>query len=219
MRMAIPKRCATRAEAELATAKAQRDELATQLAAAARAEAKLASAMVRTEGCAAEGHVGLDTVDDMGAADQGLLNACQRDLHERRQAIVRLQEESLESARGVERFVGRHPDSHMKLRFYELVDRLYKRLLLRCECELGGQARAGPTFRAAADGGMQYAPGRLTAEWESYADHEGEEDDSEYACGYARQPAALRRAVPYEHYVASQLLLHYTCNHEGEKHV
>jgi hypothetical protein len=127
--------------------------------------------------------------------------------------------EGTPGVRGVERFLGRHNDFQTKLRFFELVDRLYKRLLRRCEYELGGQVRAGPSFRAAADGGMRYAPGRLTMEWEAYAYHAGEEDDSEYACDYARHPAALRRDVPYGHYVACQLLLLYTCGHEGEQHV
>jgi hypothetical protein len=105
--------------------------------------------------------------------------------------------------------------------FFRLVGRLYRRLLERCETEraAAGRNTAGERadFKAAISGGMCYSPIQLTLDWLTLS-----EPDDEYGLSWQEVrygSSVLRGVIPYEDYLASDLLLLYTAHHEGTAHV
>jgi hypothetical protein len=136
----------------------------------------------------------------------------------------------VDEPRGAGRYVGRHRfeegynanvDPRRKRAFFRLADRLYRRALLRCEVERAaagmGSAADSAAFKVAVRGGLCYAPGQLTLEWQDYAEPEDVECLSEFESCY--QGFALKDSIPYEEFLASELVLMYTALHEGIEHV
>lgn len=124
---------------------------------------------------------------------------------------------------GVERYLGLHRfdkdycpqvDRRKNRAFFRLVDRVYRRVFERCEVERAvakiGSAGERESFRVATRGGLHYAPGQLTMEWEAYGRHDAKIWYEQFE---------LKESIPYEDYLASELVLMYTTDHEGEDHV
>jgi hypothetical protein len=148
--------------------------------------------------------------------------------------------------RGLEVFIGRHRleadykpqvDQRHNRAFFRLVDKIFRRVLARCAAELAATGAASRQqlgwFNVASRGGLRYAPGRLTMEWAALAEPGADGSQSEhehcheaamlvFALEHEQSEHAqcrLRPMIPYEDYLASELILLYMACHEGYDHV